>query len=92
MYILLVLKFSSIVILATTAIGSFGIGLLYKRILVAKQQKRILHLEDEMLSNHAHILALEKKVTEMRKEKDTQADYNLSQHNKPSTDHGLRVS
>ena len=91
MYILLVLEFSSIVILACTAVGSFGVGFLYKRILVVKQRKRILYLEDEMLSNHANILELEKKLAEFQKEKDASKDFDLSQR-KPSSDHGLRVS
>lgn len=91
MYILFVLKFSSLVVLAGTAIVSFGLGFLYKRILIVKQKKRILRLEDEMLLNHANILELEKTVAEMKKEKDAQADYNVSKQ-KPSTDHGLRAS
>ena len=74
MYVLLVLKFSSIVILASTAIGSLGIGLLYKRILVAKQRKRIIYLEDEMLSNHARILSLERKLA------DSKIDANTNSH------------
>jgi Tfp pilus assembly protein PilN len=56
-------------ILLLTAIISFGLGLLYKSAVVAKQRKRILTLEDEMLSNHANILALEKKIIEIQKEK-----------------------
>ena len=42
------------------AIISFGLGLLFKMAVIRKQRKRILALEDEMLSNHAKILALEK--------------------------------
>ncbi|MFT4155131.1 hypothetical protein [Parafilimonas sp.] len=42
-------------------------GLLFKKTLVAKQKKRILRLEDEMLSSHSAILGLEKKIAEMQK-------------------------
>ncbi len=91
MYILFILQFSSIVVFASTAIVSFGLGFLYKRILIVKQKKRILRLEDEMLLNHAHILELEKTVAELKREKDAQADYNVSKH-KPAADHGLRAS
>jgi hypothetical protein len=46
------------------AVGSFALGLFLKRAVIAKQRKRILNLEDEMLSNHARILELEKKLSE----------------------------
>jgi len=45
------------------AVASFGLGMLVKRGMIAKQRKRILSLEDEMLSNHSRILALEKKLS-----------------------------
>lgn len=53
------------------AVISFGLGLFYKSAIVRKQRKRILNLEDEMLSNHARMLSLEKKIAEgtPRKEK-----------------------
>ena len=44
--------------------GAFALGFLFKRAVIAKQRKRILSLEDEMLSNHARILDLEKKLSE----------------------------
>jgi hypothetical protein len=46
------------------AVGAFALGYLLKRAVIAKQRKRILNLEDEMLSNHARILELEKKLSE----------------------------
>ncbi len=49
---------------AGVAIGAFALGFLFKRATIAKQRKRILNLEDEMLSNHARILDLEKKLSE----------------------------
>lgn len=50
-------------------LACFGLGLLFKRGVIAKQRKRILSLEDEMLSNHSRILALEKKLSEQQAEK-----------------------
>ncbi|MBV9961835.1 MAG: hypothetical protein JO072_06265 [Parafilimonas sp.] len=79
----------SLISLAGTAIASFGAGLLFKMAVVAKQRKRILSLEDEMLSNHSRILELEKKVTETRPEK------NGAQHPEMTpikTDRELRAS
>lgn len=64
------------------AIAALCLGLLYKRALVAKQKKRILRLEDEMLSNHSTILGLEKKLADIQKE---------SENYKP-TDRNLKVS
>ena len=46
------------------AVASFALGFLLKRAKIAKQRKRILNLEDEMLSNHSRILELEKKLSE----------------------------
>ena len=57
-----------------TAIASFGVGLLFKMAVVRKQRKRILSLEDEMLSNHSRMLELEKKIAE------TQIDKNGVKH------------
>lgn len=64
------------------AIAAFCLGLLYKRVMVAKQKKRILRLEDEMLSNHSTILGLEKKIAEIQKESE----------NYQPTDRNLKVS
>lgn len=91
MLFLLVLKLTTIAILAGVAIVSFSLGLLYKKALVAKHRKRILRLEDEMLSNHSTILELEKKLAEIQKEKETSTDYNLSQR-KPTDLGGLKAS
>lgn len=58
---------------------SFGLGLLIKSAIVFKQRKRILSLEEEMLSNHERILTLEKKLSESRKDKNGVIhDYELS--------------
>ncbi len=56
---------------------------------MAKQRKRILRLEDEMLANHASILALEKKLAET-----THKEKNGVQHDIATiiTDRELRVS
>jgi hypothetical protein len=88
MTLLFLLNFSNIAILAGTAIASLALGLLYKSALVAKQKKRILHLEDEMLSNHSTILALEKKISDFQK--GVTSDYNLTKGKLP--DQGLKAS
>lgn len=61
----------SLLSIAGTAILSFGIGLLVKMGVINKQRKRILMLEDEMLSNHSKILELEKMLADSSKEKVT---------------------
>ncbi|SFQ21278.1 hypothetical protein [Parafilimonas terrae] len=68
--------------LAVAAVVAFCLGLLYKKAMVTKQKKRILRLEDEMLSNHSTILGLEKKIAELQKE---------SENYKP-TDRNLKIS
>lgn len=84
--ILLALNLTSVSILAGTAIASFGLGLMIKKGIIAKQRKRILKLEDEMLSNHAKILSLEKTLSEVQKE-------NQQNIKDSKTDHGgLRAS
>ena len=45
------------------------IGLLLKSGIIAKGKKRILNLEDEMLSNHSRILKLEKEIADLKREK-----------------------
>ena len=52
------------------AFAGFGLGFLFKSGLIFKQRKRILRLEDEMLSNHSRILTLEKKIAENRRDFD----------------------
>jgi hypothetical protein len=64
MTVLLFIDWTSVMTMLAIAIVSFGLGLLYKIAVVTKQRKRILRLEDEMLSNHASILQLEKKLGE----------------------------
>ena len=61
------------------AIIAFGFGLLIKSAIISKQRRRILSLENEMLSNHERILALEKKLSESRKDKNGVVhEYDLS--------------
>ena len=48
------------------AIVCFALGLIFRYGLISKQRKKILSLEDEMVNNHARILALEKKLNESR--------------------------
>ncbi len=45
----------------------FAGGFLIKSAIVFTQRKRILRLEDEMLSNHARILSLERRVSDQKK-------------------------
>lgn len=53
-------------------------GIIFKAALLVKYKKRVLHLEDEMLSNHSRILSLEKKNAEM----ETIVKTEISSHNK----------
>lgn len=85
----LTLNLSSLGLLVVTAFIAFALGLLVKKGIIAKQRKRILELEDEMLANHANILTLEKKIADIQKDKaDTQTDYELNKR----SDHGLKAS
>lgn len=54
-----------------------GAGFLIRSAVVFKQRKRILRLEDEMLSNHARILSLEKRVSEAKKENKGNHEYEV---------------
>ena len=70
MNLLLVHSFTWIDV-AAAALISFILGFILKSTILFKQRKRILRLEDEMLSNHSSILELEKAIVEARKEKNT---------------------
>ncbi|HVX25352.1 MAG TPA: hypothetical protein VHB70_03365 [Parafilimonas sp.] len=48
------------------AIVCFVLGFIFRSGLIYKQRKKILSLEDEMVNNHARILALEKKLNESK--------------------------
>jgi hypothetical protein len=54
-------------VVSASVLMAFITGLLLKNSIIRKQRKRILSLEDEMLSNLARILALQKKISEERK-------------------------
>jgi len=54
------------------AIVCFALGFLFKSGVISKQRKKILSLEDEMISNHAQILTLEKRLAEVKPEKTNQ--------------------
>jgi len=54
------------------AIVCFALGFIFKSGVISKQRKRILSLEDEMISNHAKILSLEKKLADSKPEKGSQ--------------------
>ena len=58
----------SIVTVAAVAAAGFLIGYLFKSGVIAKHKKRVLNLENEMLSNHSRILNLEKQITELKNE------------------------
>ena len=61
---------------------AFVAGFIIKAGIVFIQRKRILRLEDEMLSNHSRILSLEKKVAEARKDKNGAA---INEYTTPRT-------
>jgi len=54
------------------AIVCFALGYIFKSGVIYKQRKRILNLEDEMISNHSRILSLEKKIADSKSEKGSQ--------------------
>ncbi|MEO7209459.1 MAG: hypothetical protein ABIY35_00825 [Chitinophagaceae bacterium] len=60
----------SFTIVSVVGAGLAGIisGVFIKYRILAKQRKRILDLEDEMLKNHARILKLEKKNTQLKED------------------------
>jgi hypothetical protein len=64
MITLISVNFLSLPVEIGITIGSFALGFLSKRAVIVKQRKRILNLENEMLSNHARILELEKKLSD----------------------------
>lgn len=75
------------------AVAFFGLGMLVKRGVIAKQRKRILSLEDEMLANHSRILSLEKKLSDATADKNGVIhDYDLRATRKPSSDQERKIS
>ena len=57
---------NTIVFIAIAGIVGFIIGYLLRSGIIARHKKRILSLEEEMLSNHAHILELEKEISDLK--------------------------
>ncbi|MBG9375751.1 hypothetical protein I5907_05865 [Panacibacter sp. DH6] len=51
---------------AVTGIAGFAAGFLIKAAAIAKHKKRVIGLEDEMLTNHSRILELEKQLAELK--------------------------
>ncbi len=64
----------TIISVAGAGIAGFVTGVFIKYKIIAKQRKRILTLEDEMLNNHARILKLEKKNTQLKEDLSMKAD------------------
>jgi hypothetical protein len=58
----------SITSIAAFAVVGFVAGFLMRLAINAKQKKRMLKLENEMLSNHSQILTLEKKIGWLERE------------------------
>jgi hypothetical protein len=58
----------SIATVGAAGVVGLVIGYLLKSSVVRKHKKRVLSLENEMLSNHSRILELEKQVTELKNE------------------------
>ena len=56
------------------AIVGFSLGFILRLAVNAKQKRKLLRLEDEMLKNHSHILALEKKINILERENDELAN------------------
>ena len=73
------------------AAAGFAGGFFIRSALIFKQRKRILRLEDEMLANHSRILALEKKISENKKDVNgAQQDYTISSQR--NSERGMRAS
>jgi hypothetical protein len=89
MTMLLLINWTSVMIVIAIAIISFSLGLVYKMALVAKQHRKILRLEDEMLSNHSSILALEKKLAETNHKEKNGVQHDITAI---TTDRELKVS
>lgn len=73
-----------LLLVAVIAIVSFLLGMIFKWGLLKKYQKRIFQLENEMLSNHARILSLEKKNAELNNER-------RGKHTSPVVLEGLKL-
>jgi hypothetical protein len=58
----------SFITVGIVAIGALTLGALIKFGELAKARSRVLKLENEMLSNHARILKLEKKLADLKTE------------------------
>ncbi len=76
-------------ILDVIAIAFFGAvaGFVFKWGLLAKNRKKILGLEDEMLANHSQILTLQKRNTELEQE-----NKRLQSNNKNTETRTLKAS
>jgi hypothetical protein len=61
--------------LAIFSILGFITGFLIRVAINAKQKRKILKLEDEMLKNHSNILKLETKISSLEKEKAELSEY-----------------
>lgn len=64
----------SIATVAIAGIGGFIIGYFVKSGVIAKHKKRVLSLENEMLSNHSRILELEKKIADLKNDQSRRQD------------------
>lgn len=78
-----------LIITVSFAIAGFVFGFLFKSLVIRKQRKRILQLEDEMLSSHSRILALEKRIADYKAEKTAHQDFEVLHKTK---DQNLKVS
>jgi len=58
----------SILTVAVAGGVGFIVGFLIKSGVIAKHKKRVLSVENEMLSSHSRILELEKQVTDLKSE------------------------
>lgn len=82
-------SFASVIAIAIAAACA---GYLMKMTKIAVAKKRILKLEDEMLANHARILKLQKKLTELEAENKNQDDATNAGNIKKMDDLKRRIS
>ena len=64
----------SLYVVGIIAVVCFIAGFFIRAGVTAKRQERIIELEDEMLSNHARILELEKKLSEVKQKENTEKE------------------
>jgi hypothetical protein len=80
----------TILTVGMAGVAGFVLGLLIRYGIILKQKRRILTLEDEMLTSHSRILSLEKKLSELRKDPNNSSEDTIEMVTKKKAE--LKVS